>query len=137
MVSIQPKPKKGLVGVFHLLKPQLPNSFNPAEAEEGFSSILALDHYNAYCRFNPAEAEEGFSRSRAALTVWSFLIVSIQPKPKKGLVVDAKVSSSLKIGVSIQPKPKKGLVDTYPEWYHYEDSGFNPAEAEEGFSRYV
>ena len=37
-------------------------SFNPAEAEEGFSSVLDL-FFSCLkiCSFNPAEAEEGFS----------------------------------------------------------------------------
>ena len=35
--------------------------------------------------------------------------------------------------VSIQPKPKKGLEDNFPSGWGDSDSGFNPAEAEEGF----
>ena len=37
--------------------------------------------------------------------------------------------------VSIQPKPKKGLVETVVNVEIFETEGFNPAEAEEGFSR--
>ena len=36
--------------------------------------------------FNPAEAEEGFSSLDIALQTSIFCKVSIQPKPKKGLV---------------------------------------------------
>ena len=63
LVSIQPKPKKGLVET--LLSPgkHVINSFNPAEAEEGFSRDKRLFHKcKINNRFNPAEAEEGFSR---------------------------------------------------------------------------
>ena len=38
------------------------------------------------------------------------------------------------IEVSIQPKPKKGLVDNNRPEYLFKIAGFNPAEAEEGFS---
>ena len=37
-------------------------------------------------RFNPAEAEEGFSSRRSDYLWFQYLQVSIQPKPKKGLV---------------------------------------------------
>ena len=40
-------------------------------------------------------------------------VVSIQPKPKKGLVVRGTLTDKkVVVTVSIQPKPKKGLVDT-------------------------
>ena len=61
-VSIQPKPKKGLVGLMLLIFQRATTSFNPAEAEEGFSrNYTIILHHN----------KDG---------------VSIQPKPKKGLV---------------------------------------------------
>ena len=41
---------------------------------------------NTVC-FNPAEAEEGFSSLTARAESNIIDIVSIQPKPKKGLVV--------------------------------------------------
>ena len=41
-----------------------------------------------------------------------------------------------KVSVSIQPKPKKGLVEKPNVEQLYEDAGFNPAEAEEGFSSF-
>ena len=87
-VSIQPKPKKGLVAVDLFLQDPPYNSFNPAEAEEGFSrmGLAAEKIYN-----------DG---------------VSIQPKPKKGLVGGVqRVCKGCAKGVSIQPKPKKGLVE--------------------------
>ena len=63
-------------------------------------------------RFNPAEAEEGFSSNQIANNEKQVLIpVSIQPKPKKGLVAMWILT----------PELEKAL-------------GFNPAEAEEGFS---
>ena len=63
-------------------------------------------------------------------------VVSIQPKPKKGLVAEfTKYADFRKIRVSIQPKPKKGLVDKFQNSLKEVNSGFNPAEAEEGFSR--
>ena len=62
-VSIQPKPKKGLVGTDAYMKIYPKASFNPAEAEEGFSSVAgSKDRLSKYGGFNPAEAEEGFSR---------------------------------------------------------------------------
>ena len=39
-------------------------SFNPAEAEEGFSSQRSSIYYGEEAGFNPAEAEEGFSRGQ-------------------------------------------------------------------------
>ena len=36
--------------------------FNPAEAEEGFSSVEQDSYADDTFSFNPAEAEEGFSR---------------------------------------------------------------------------
>ena len=87
--------------------------------------------------FNPAEAEEGFSSGTLHFLTRSFCTVSIQPKPKKGLVAtganvrdnrghsfntaEAEEGFSSKMlhnagmpqeTVSIQPKPKKGLVET-------------------------
>ena len=38
-------------------------------------------------------------------------VVSIQPKPKKGLVEKGQWVSDMEAKVSIQPKPKKGLVE--------------------------
>ena len=61
--------------------------------------------------FNPAEAEEGFSSNSG----WIYLYV--------------------KDVVSIQPKPKKGLVDAVVKPVIWNNGSFNPAEAEEGFSR--
>ena len=62
-------------------------------------------------------------------------MVSIQPKPKKGLVVFCVcVWTSFGQVVSIQPKPKKGLVGAFIYILFYLTSCFNPAEAEEGFS---
>ena len=40
------------------------------------------------------------------------------------------------VRVSIQPKPKKGLVEPYAFEIAANSISFNPAEAEEGFSRY-
>ena len=59
--------------------------------------------------FNPAEAEEGFSRN-LAYKMNTEGYVSIQPKPKKGLVAKIAKAKNEKTYVSIQPKPKKGLV---------------------------
>ena len=103
-------PKKGLVEKLYVTAAPMSNSFNPAEAEEGFSRIAV-------------------EPSRGGLGV------SIQPKPKKGLVVSSCYPIRDSMNVSIQPKPKKGLVaeDTVNEFgLGY---SFNPAEAEEGFSR--
>ena len=61
MVSIQPKPNKGLVAALISLWSGLYPCFNPAEAEEGFSRVKIS-------KFGNLDA------------------VSIQPKPKKGLV---------------------------------------------------
>ena len=87
IVSIQPKPKKGLVAI------------------------------------------------RLSLPFYGCLDVSIQPKPKKGLVETLIYVVDIKGGVSIQPKPKKGLVVKLLSLQHLCPSCFNPAEAEEGFSR--
>ena len=64
-VSIQPKPKKGLVACSSI-------QFVPSDM----------------C-FNPAEAEEGFSRGYRKVLPPLQYTVSIQPKPKKGLVAKA------------------------------------------------
>ena len=88
-VSIQPKPKKGLVDdVILFLLAWNKKGFNPAEAEEGFSSwfVRSLNKLYHNC-FNPAEAEEGFSSGTIAGLITIGTQVSIQPKPKKGLVV--------------------------------------------------
>ena len=84
--------------------------------------------------FNPAEAEEGFKSSKNQYFKTIEQIVSIQPKPKKGLKASHEKMVLNSIYVSIQPKPKKGLKDTsqisndnLKLW------SFNPAEAEEGF----
>ena len=63
-------------------------------------------------------------------------MVSIQPKPKKGLVGRCGCCEGCANGdVSIQPKPKKGLVGTYCDIRKLIlNPSFNPAEAEEGFS---
>ena len=62
--------------------------------------------------------------------------VSIQPKPKKGLVEEYYNSLSIAdLIVSIQPKPKKGLVVKLVKKKLFATVCFNPAEAEEGFSR--
>ena len=66
---------------------------------------------NITCGFNPAEAEEGFSRRISILFIYLIFRVSIQPKPKKGLVAKAMNA------------------------FFKQVTGFNPAEAEEGFSR--
>ena len=85
-------------------------SFNPAEAEEGFSRRYRDSTDNTEKSFNPAEAEEGFSSPTKHLRDSMISIVSIQPKPKKGLVgVGHLQCTTLK-------------------------ECFNPAEAEEGFS---
>ena len=86
-------------------------------------------------RFNPAEAEEGFSRGVRKSNDTPYKLVSIQPKPKKGLVAkNIRLSVDYTL-VSIQPKPKKGLVDVVINSFEYCDfPSFNPAEAEEGFS---
>ena len=44
------------------------------------------------------------------ITFQMVFIVSIQPKPKKGLVENGITDLHIAAGVSIQPKPKKGLV---------------------------
>ena len=61
MVSIQPKPKKGLVERRYGMARFELACFNPAEAEEGFSRKGMLAVLLASKSFNPAEAEEGFS----------------------------------------------------------------------------
>ena len=63
------------------------NGFNPAEAEEGFSSLFSDACMMNNKGFNPAEAEEGFSSRRLFTYHVMNILVSIQPKPKKGLVV--------------------------------------------------
>ena len=45
------------------------------------------------------------------------------------------MSINLKIIVSIQPKPKKGLEETDLMMGEFHLQSFNPAEAEEGFRR--
>ncbi len=65
-----------------------------------------------YKSFNPAEAGEGFSRRAKLLAILKHEIVSIQPKPEKGLVVMHEWK-----GINVIEKC------------------FNPAEAGEGFSR--
>ena len=85
MVSIQPKPKKGLVANEEIARRDNELSFNPAEAEEGFSSQTTAPLLGSYN-------------------------VSIQPKPKKGLVETVLQYIAIAETVSIQPKPKKGLV---------------------------
>ena len=88
----------------------LSKSFNPAEAEEGFKSPLI-------CNF------PRFSR-----------LVSIQPKPKKGLKEEPpKHCIFILATVSIQPKPKKGLKGDNKTGFCFVALRFNPAEAEEGF----
>ena len=60
-VSIQPKPKTGLEEVMDDYHKKGIDSFNPAEAEDGFRSegtILQLAPTRM--GFNPAEAEDGF-----------------------------------------------------------------------------
>ena len=69
--------------------------------------------YIIIASFNPAEAEEGFSSVNVNTTESWLTAVSIQPKPKKGLV--AALQWDLKAN-----KPC-----------------FNPAEAEEGFSSLI
>ena len=62
------------------------------------------------------------------------MIVSIQPKPKKGLeVYYSGQYVSIRIKVSIQPKPKKGLEALGSLIEIIQSYCFNPAEAEEGF----
>ena len=87
LVSIQPKPKKGLVEI-DVLGKHLYDCFNPAEAEEGFSSKEKPLSINIFVSFNPAEAEEGFSSGFAIARRIIVQKVSIQPKPKKGLVAE-------------------------------------------------
>ena len=65
--------------------------------------------------FNPAEAGEGFRRWTHQQLTSPRLIVSIQPKPEKGLE-DALVKSLLdSVTVSIQPKSEKGLEACVPQ----------------------
>ena len=67
---------------------KLTQCFNPAEAEEGFRRQSDLYFYFYKSEgFNPAEAEEGFRRFKKENPVKAAEIVSIQPKPKKGLEV--------------------------------------------------
>ena len=62
VVSIQPKPKKGLVDGNLCSRLGIACCFNPAEAEEGFSRIGNYPYASSQnTGFNPAEAEEGFS----------------------------------------------------------------------------
>ena len=64
----------------------------------------------SYEGFNPAEAEEGFKRLGVQKGWRKKIVVSIQPKPKKGLKDSECIRKNcFYIGVSIQPKPKKGL----------------------------
>ena len=90
-VSIQPKPKTGLEDFFLKNDKRSSNSFNPAEAEDGFRRNLSANrkkywavsiqpkpktglevkflggcHYCFSC-FNPAEAEDGFRRLKIGL----------------------------------------------------------------------
>ena len=55
-VSIQPKPKKGLVVGFLGLGSRILNGFNPAEAEEGFSRLLGLDVRTCLLKFQSSRS---------------------------------------------------------------------------------
>ena len=108
-------------------------SFNPAEAEDGFrrtankigrfirlivsiqpkpkTGLEAIKMDNkllALAGFNPAEAEDGFRSIKHDIVVNTFK-VSIQPKPKTGLEEIMIAASIMTTFVSIQPKPKTGL----------------------------
>ena len=84
------------------------DSFNPAEAEDGFRRTYFLNNYLTINCFNPAEAEDGFRRRFVGREKYEYE-VSIQPKPKTGLEgIPSRVGYSCD-GVSIQPKPKTGL----------------------------
>ena len=72
--------------------------------------IISQTKYHISWCFNPAEAEEGFSSKKDFNRDLQKVKVSIQPKPKKGLVVDMVLRATRNSG------------------------SFNPAEAEEGFS---
>ena len=66
------------------------------------------------------------------------VVVSIQPKPEKGLRGLTSFNPFSVLPVSIQPKPEKGLraqEHLSPEFQ--KRKGFNPAEAREGFKRYL
>ena len=65
--------------------------------------------------FNPAEAEEWFSRRIPVRVRLCKQYVSIQPKPKKGLVDARYWRYPQWSNVSIQPKPKNGLAPKSPK----------------------
>ena len=84
--------------------------------------------------FNPAEAEEGF-RSSPLRVLGGCEHVSIQPKPKMGLEANFLTTLESEQTVSIQPKPEMGLEVRNCTSNMCRGFCFNPAEAEEGFSR--
>ena len=111
-VSIQPKPKKGLVDPkWFQQECEKHTGFNPAEAEEGFSSRYEEVKCWLNMSFNPAEAEEGFSSSYQ----WSYSENKYSFNP-----AEAEEGFSRNLLVRLQLPAHKC---------------FNPAEAEEGFSR--
>ena len=111
IVSIQPKPKKGLVETVKLKQLFNNLSFNPAEAEEGFSRAQYVDiqRIGLSC-FNPAEAEEGFSRIFEDDDLVNRLNGFNPAEAEEGFSRKGKRYTSYFLSVSIQPKPKKGLV---------------------------
>ena len=93
MVSIQPKPKKGLeVNITTTIKSEMRVSIQP----------------------KPKKGLEALAVIRLLKTLYQ---VSIQPKPKKGLEDDDADFKRGATVVSIQPKPKKGLEDINWSWW--------------------
>ena len=111
-VSIQPKPKKGLVAIEKEFVDTKPPCFNPAEAEEGFSSYISNKRIIIISRVSiQPKPKKGLVAVIFIVLLGAISMVSIQPKPKKGLVVRLEINRcNSNARVSIQPKPKKGLV---------------------------
>ena len=109
MVSIQPKPKKGLKVAIENPIGIMSKGFNPAEAEEGFKSV---NHKNAIAAMFGVSIQPKPKKGLKGVDLTGVGInrdVSIQPKPKKGLKDFRPISNLVLSAVSIQPKPKKGL----------------------------
>ena len=82
---MQPKPQNGLEEITTIMLSSTRTRFNAAEATEWFRSWKQFFH------------EEGV------------LVVSMQPKPQKGLEAGGVDSKNGVSQVSMQPKPQKGL----------------------------
>ncbi len=110
-------------------------SFNPAEAGEGFSRYRnSIKFVHEVC-FNPAEAGEGFSRIKSIGYLNGSHPVSIQPKPEKGLVVNVAEGNESAVQGFNPAEAGEGFSSLYGgSLQHTSYRSFNPAEAGEGFS---